>query len=121
MEVAVAAAAAAAGRALRRAGGKGAADAASRAPGSGAERAARPAGQCPVRAVARRTGPRAEVRLPRAPVAGGAPWSPWHGRGDSDTRGTGVGSVGLAQAAWLFWHGSRRTHHHLGAMVAAQV
>lgn len=70
MEVAVAAAAAAAGRALRRAGGKGAADAASRALGSGAERAARPAGQCPVRAVARRTGPRAEVRLPRAPVAG---------------------------------------------------
>lgn len=68
MEVAVAAAAA--GRALRRAGGKGGRGRGGPGPGRGRGASGAAAGQCPRRAVARPTGPRAEVRLPRAPVAG---------------------------------------------------
>ena len=68
MEVAVAVAAA--GRALRRAGGKGGRGRGGPGRGLGRGVSGAAAGQCPGRAVARPTGPRAEARLPRAPVAG---------------------------------------------------
>lgn len=115
MEVAVAAAAA--GRALRRAGGKGA-----RALGTGAVRTAGRAGQCPLRVVARPTGPRAEVRLPRAPVAGVR---------SAEPRATGMRMMTRVARAWATWiqHGQRdfsrqgcqKTHPRLGVAVAAQV
>lgn len=68
MEVAVAVVAA--GRALRRAGGKGGRGRGRPGPGLGCGESGAAAGQCPGRAMARPTGPQAEVRLPRAPVTG---------------------------------------------------
>lgn len=114
MEVAVAAAVA--GRALRRAGGKRGLGRGGLGPGRG-----RGASGAAGWAVSRARGGRPDGRLPRAPVAGVRSAELLAPCGDGDTHGAGVGNVGLAQAVWFSGHGCQKTHPSLGVVVAAQV